>query len=297
VFDDDEGGLGSELAQLGEAVLHRASTALARGRRAAGAIGRGVRSLAGHPVTAAGELLETFESIGRLVRPASEPMSPLWTSRSLTTHLDVLEYPLEELRRVAAVAEATLNDVFVAAVAGGLSRHHEKTCGVPNALRMNMPINVRGSDDKGRHAGNQFVPARFAVPMTIDDPRERMHEIHRLVRGQRDEPALGLLDEVSAAINVLGEAAATRVTGAMMTAVDFVTSNVPGPRFPVFMSGAKIERMFPFGPTAGAAVNITLFSYDGVAQIGVNADRGAVGDVVLLKKCLEEEFAQILAIR
>ena len=60
------------------------------------------------------------------------------------------------------------------------------------------------------------------------------------------------------------------------------------------MSGACIERMFPFGPTAGAAVNITQFSYDGVAQIGINADRGAVGDVALLRRSLEAGFAEAL---
>ena len=294
--EENDGGLGSEFAQIGQAVMHRASTALDRSRRAASALGRGVLNLAGHPVTAAGEFVDTIESIGRLVRPASEPMSPLWRRRGLGMHLDVLEYPLDDFKRAAAAADATLNDVFVAAVAGGLSRHHEALGAIPNELRMSMPINIR-EGEKGRHAGNQFVPARFGVPMLIDDPRERMRAIHQLVRGQREEPALSLIDEISAAINVFGEVAATRVTAGMMKAVDFVTSNVPGPNFPVYMSGARIERMFPFGPTAGAAVNITLFSYDGVAQIGVNADRAAIGDVALLRRSLEEGFAEALSVR
>jgi diacylglycerol O-acyltransferase len=296
VLDEEDGGIGSELLQIGESVMHRASTALGRAGRAAGAIGRGVRSLADHPATAAGDLLETIESIGRLVRPASEPMSALWRRRTLTMHLDVLEFPLEAMQRAATATGTTLNDVFVAAVAGGLSRHHERLGPVPNELRMSMPINIRHGE-KARHAGNQFVPARFGVPMKIDDPRERMRAVHELVRSQRDEPALGLLDEITAAINVLGESAATRVTGAMMKAVDFVTSNVPGPRFPIYMSGARVERSFPFGPRAGAAVNITLFSYDGVAQIGINVDRGAVGDVDLLRTCLEEGFAEALGLK
>lgn len=293
---DEEGGRGSDLADLGLAMMHRASTAFARSRRAVQAIGRGVLSIAGHPVDAAGEFLDTIESIGRLVRPASEPMSPLWRRRSLAHRLDVLEVPLDDLRRVAHATHATLNDVFVAAVAGGLARHHEAFGRVPNELRMSMPINVREGDN-ARRAGNQFVPVRFGVPMLIDDPRERMRALHGIVQAQRDEPALGLIDEVTAAINVLGDAAATRVTGAMMRAVDFVTSNVPGPSFPVYVSGARIERMFPFGPTAGAAVNITLFSYDGVAQVGINSDPVAVGDPDLLRRSLEEGFAEVLAVR
>ena len=108
--------------------------------------------------------------------------------------------------------------------------------------------------------------------------------------------ALGWIEEITAAINLLGGAGATRVVGAMMKAVDFVTSNVPGPPFPVFMSGARIERMFPFGPPAGATVNITLFSYDGVAQIGVRSDPVAVPDPGQLVADLQAGFDEVLAV-
>jgi len=81
-----------------------------------------------------------------------------------------------------------------------------------------------------------------------------------------------------------------------MKAVDFVTSDVTGPGFPVFMSGARIERMFPFGPTAGAAVNVTLFSYDGIAHVGISSNAGAIADRVLLRACIEESFAEVLGI-
>jgi hypothetical protein len=203
--------------------------------------------------------------------------------------------PFDQMKRAAHAGGGTLNDVFVAAVAGALSRYHRAQRKKIAALRMSMPINIRGQDDKGAVAGNQFVPARFPIPMDIDNPRERLQAIGRLVRAQRNEPALGWTDTVAAAINLLGEAAATRVTGAMMKAVDFVTSNVPGPPFPVYMSGARIERMFPFGPPAGAAVNITLFSYDGVAQVGVRSDPAAVPDLSRLMADLRAGFDEVLA--
>ena len=41
---------------------------------------------------------------------------------------------------------------------------------------MTMPINVRDGE-KGKKAGNQFVPARFEVPMQVLDPVERMQRI------------------------------------------------------------------------------------------------------------------------
>lgn len=286
----------SDLLQLGEAVLHRAATAVARGRRAAKTVRRGLTSFAGHPLSVTGDAIETVESVMRLLRPVSEPLSPLWRSRSMGLHLDVLEVPLDDMLDVARAMGCTINDVFVAAVAGGLARHHKEAGRPAKALRMSMPINLRSAESAQR-AGNQFVPARFAVPLDIDDPLDRMRAIHELVLKQRDEPALGWMDEISAAINVFGEAAATRLTGSMLKALDFVTSNVPGPSFSVYMSGARIEHMFPFGPPAGAAVNITLFSYDGAAHIGINADRAAVGDSPRLRHHLAEGFAEVLSAR
>lgn len=293
--EEHDTGERGELFHLGEAVLHRATTAIKRGRRAAAAMRRGLTSFAGHPLTAAGEAVQTLESVARLLRPVSAPMSPLWRNRSLGLHLDVLEIPLDDMLDTAHSVGCTLNDVFIAAVAGGLARHHEDADKPTKALRMNMPINLR-SGEKGLHAGNQFVPARFAIPLDIEDPRERMRAVHELVVKQRKEPALGWMEEITAAINVLGEAGATRLTGTMMKALDLVTSNVPGPSFSVYMSGARIERMFPFGPPAGAAVNITLFSYDGVAHVGINADRAAVGDCARLRYHLEQGFADVLSV-
>jgi diacylglycerol O-acyltransferase len=284
-----------ELFRLSDAVLHRASTTLGRGRRVAGAVRRGLTNLAGHPLSTTEDIFQTLESVGRLVRPVSEPMSPLWRERSLGCRLHVLELQLEDLKRAARAGGGTLNDVFVAAVAGGLALHHSDHGGRAEALRMSMPINMRGGE-KAHQAGNQFVPARFEVPLDITDPCERIRAVHELVRKQRGEPALVLMEEVAAAINLLGESAATRMTGSMMKAIDFVTSNVPGPPFTVFTSGARIERMYPFGPLAGAAANITLFSYDGVAHVGINADSAAVSDSAGLQRRLEDGFAEMLAL-
>lgn len=284
-----------EIAQLGDAMRHRLATAFGRTRRAAAALGRGVTQFAGHPIASASEVVDTLESVAQLMRPVSEPMSPLWRERSLGVRLDVLEMPFDAMKRAAHAADGTLNDVFVAAVAGGLSRYHRTRRANAPALRMSMPINIR-SDEKGTVAGNQFVPARFPVRMDIDDPRERLRLIGAQVREQRGERGLAWVEEITAGINLLGSAGATRLTGAMMKAVDFVTSNVPGPPFPVFMSGARIERMFPFGPPAGATVNITLFSYDGVSQIGVRSDPAAIPDPEQLVADLHTGFDEVLAL-
>ena len=117
---------------------------------------------------------------------------------------------------------------------------------------MTMPINIR-NDATADLAGNQFAPARFPVPIDIDDPVERMQAIRELVAQQRGEPALGLAEPLAAVLNRLPTTVSTGVFGSMLRGVDFVTRNVPGAPIPVFLAGARMEAQFPFGPLSGAA--------------------------------------------
>ena len=78
--------------------------------------------------------------------------------------------------------------------------------------------------------------------------------------------------------------------------VDFLASNVTGRPAPVYLAGSKITGLFAFGPTIGASLNITLMSYDGTCDIGINIDTAAVPDPDVLLACLRESFAEITAL-
>ena len=160
---------------------------------------------------------------------------------------------------------------------------------------MTMPINIR-NDATADLAGNQFAPARFAVPLDIDDPIERMRADPRARRPRpagRARPgprrAAGGACSTGCPTSV-----STGVFGSMLRGVDFVTSNVPGVPIPVFLAGARMEAQFPFGPMSGAATNITLLSYLDEVQIGVNTDPAAIPDPEVFVECLEEGFAEVL---
>jgi WS/DGAT/MGAT family acyltransferase len=277
-----------------EALRHELARRSVNRRALAGQAARGLLDFArdpGQTLRSAGELAS---SLGRMLAPISEPMSPIMHGRSLGVAFDAFSVPLDDMKRAAKAGGGSINDVFVTAVAGGFRLFHEHYGHSVDELRMTMPINVR-SGEKGQKAGNQFAPVRFPVPVAEPDPVERMRIIRERVLEQRGERALPALDGVMGTLNRLPVAVSAPFVGSMLKAVDFTTSNVRGPRFPVYMSGARMLNMFPFGPSQGAA-NITAFSYDGQFQIGLNADSAAVVEPELLGECLRKGVAEVLAI-
>lgn len=247
------------------------------------------------PIGMAQSAGEMAASLSRMLAPASEPMSTVFGERSLSVWFDLIDVPLDDLKKAGKANRGTLNDAFVAGVAGGLIRYHQRYGTVPEALRVNMPVNLRSPADADK-AGNAWVPARFPVPMNESDPAKRIQQLHPVLRQARTEPAAVLTDQVFKLLTMLPNNIATYVAGGLMKGTDFVATNVPGPPIPVFFAGAQVLRMLPYAPKAGAAVNCALMSYNGVAQIGVNIDTEAVPNPQELVEDLKAGMAEIVAL-
>ena len=231
--------------------------------------------------------------IGAVYDPTGSAVASSELIGSLSSHFDVLTMPLDVAKQVAHNIGGTLNDTFVAGIAMGMRRYHHLHDTEPPALRMGMPISTR--DGTLPHsAGNAFVPARFEVPIDIDDPAELMAALRRRVLAARDEPANQLVEPVSTLLNRLPTSIVTQVFGTMMRGLDFQASNVPGSPVPVYLLGVPVSAVFPFGPLAGAAVNVTLLSYQNELNVGVNVDPAAVPDVDALMECLRDAYDDLL---
>jgi len=241
------------------------------------------------------QLGRTTGSIARVVKPATTPLSPAMTDRSLNTHFEAVSVPFTAMKAAARSVDGTLNDAFVAITLDALKRYHDALGHPCGSIRMNMPVSVRGGE-AANNFDNQFVPARVVLPLSDADPANRISEVKELLLAVRAEPALPHVNDISGVISRFGPAAAVSILGAMLKGVDITTSNVPGPPFPVFMAGSRVEEFYAFGPLAGAAVNITLFSYDGTVHLGVNADRAAVTDHELLTRCLRAAIDDTLTL-
>ncbi len=273
---------------------HRQRRAFGMARRVVTDALQGAEALARHPRESIAHAAEVGSSVARYLAPATTPHSHIMRPRTLARSLGTLDVPLDDLKRAGKAVGSSLNDAFVAGVVGGLARYHEFHGEQVDDLRMVMPINVR--DASAALGGNHFTPARFLVPLTIKDPAERIVALGALARSIREEPAVALTDALAGILNQLPTTVTTAVFGAMLKGADFVTSNVPGAPFPIYSGGAELERMYAFGPLSGAAANITLLSHCGSCCIGVNVDAVAVPDREVFMHCLEEAFADVVAV-
>jgi diacylglycerol O-acyltransferase len=153
-----------------------------------------------------------------------------------------------------------------------------------------MPISLRTDrDDMG---GNRITLMRFDIPVGIVDPAERIAEIHRRAGRVRHEPSLPHTQQIAGALNLMPR----WYIGSILRHVDFVASDVPGIPVPVFLGGARVLAQYAWGPTVGAAVNVTLLSYVDTCTFGINVDTGAIPDYDVFHDCLVEGFNEVLAL-
>ena len=229
-------------------------------------------------------------SVYRTMRPVNRRGSPLMDKRSLIRRLGVLEVSFAQLREAAHHGGGALNDAFVAAVAGGLRRYHEKHGVTVGDLHLTMPMSLRAAGDA--MGGNRITIMRFDVPAGIADPVQRIRQIHERTTNVRHEKSLPYTQWIAGALNMMPR----WYIGSILRNVDFLCSDVPGIPVPVFLGGAKVLTQYAFGPTIGSAVNVTLLTYVDTCTLGIDVDTGAIPDYDVFFDCLVAGFDEVLAL-
>ena len=271
--------------------LKAVASASLRGAQALPGAAAKMATTPGEPVITIARYLR---SIGKLLAPVTTPLSPIMTQRGMSRRLDTIDIPIEQLLAAAHAVDSSLNDAFLAGIAGGMRMYHEQHGAPVSDLRVTMPINTRRSSDPA--GSNRFTPARFTLPISTVDVGDRMRQLGALARGWRAEPSLPLTDVIAGVLNTLPAPATTALFGSMLKAIDFVATNVPGLKQRAYLAGAEVERQYAFAPASGSAFSVALMSHVGLCCLGINADTSAVPDPEVLTACLREGFDEVLSV-
>ena len=188
------------------------------------------------------------------------------------------QYKAARLKAIGAKNDATLNDVALSIIGGGLRAFLAELDELPDkSLIAFLPVNVRPKGDEG---GGNAVGAMLAPLGTdIEDPIARLDSVATSTRATKNElrkmSRNAILAYSAAIMAPSGLQIASALTGLRPPwpfAFNLCVSNVPGPRETLYLRGSRMEATYPVSiPAHGMALNITLESY------AENLDFGFVG--------------------
>lgn len=133
------------------------------------------------------------------------------------------------------------------------------------------------------------------LPTEPMDPRARVIAMHDRVEQIKGSPealvAFGFLTGLGAApqfVEDLGVAFfGSKAAG--------VVTNVPGPREPVQLGGARVDGMIGWVPRGGAmGFGVSIFSYAGQVTVGFSTDAGLMPDPERLQELFLGELATLI---
>lgn len=203
--------------------------------------------------------------------------------------------PLSEVKAMRRALDCTVNDVVLTVVTGAFREFFIKRSVDPTDLdfRIQAPVSIRSEEEKGK-LGNRISAWVVPLPVGEEDPRRQLAAIHETTQELKDtRQALGV-EMMMSVMDGLPPALLSLAARGASSGMNSIVTNVPGPQFPLYLLGAKLEGMYPQVPLLqNVGLGIALISYDGKVCWGFNADFGRVPDLADFVQCVKNAFARV----
>ena len=250
--------------------VHGAAATAAAGIKGIARIGSGKRTNLPLPITSA-------------------PATP-W-NRTITGHrrFAMRTASLPNIKRLKDATGGTVNDIVIAVCAGALREYLIAHDALPDRpLRAMVPASIRtgAEDDPWTNRVSAIV---VDLPTDCDDPLERVARSRAAMRDAKRLLDLVPTDDIAdvaqfstpmLTTSAVRLASRLRLADRVAQPFNLVISNVPGPRQPLYLTGAQLHHQFPISIiTDGQGLNITVTSYLDRLDFGFIVDRELVPDV------------------
>ena len=203
-------------------------------------------------------------------------------NRGLTPHRSFVmtSMPLDDFKHVKSAFDVTINDAFLAVCAGALRRYLDRTGQLPaKPLVAGVPVSTRTGEGTDDYIANSVSNLFTALHVEMEDPVDRLKAISAVTKEAKAvHNALGaeMLMDWSEMTPPRPFAGFMRLYSKWNLAdrhrppINLVVSNVPGPREPLFIAGARILDIFSMGPILESiGLNITVWSYLDEMNVGI----------------------------
>jgi diacylglycerol O-acyltransferase / wax synthase len=230
-----------------------------------------------NPVHTMRALAAAWPAMRELLAEPALPPTSLTRLVGEGRRLALVRSNLDSIKEIARSSDAKVNDVLLAAIAGGLrSLLHDRGEKVADdVLRVYVPVTLRPYDQRAQARGNEIAQMMVPLPVGGVDPRQRLRQIasETARRKARSRPSVGRMPTGGIAGKVF-------LTLIDRQRVNVETADLPGPVMPLYFAGSRLLEVFPLLPLIGkVSLGIGAFSYAGGFNITVVADRHAFPDL------------------
>lgn len=273
---------------------------LGRVAKLRGLVGGAVRGgidTARHPRNASALVAQGWAIAEMLVRDELKgaPQTSLNGEIGATRRFAAVDAPLDDLKRVKRELGGTVNDVVLAATAGGLRRLFLARGEDVDHIRAMVPVSVRSASESmalDNRVSSLFVDLVVAEP----DPLLRYRKIAAAAHELKEGSAVSGPEGVVKLAGLTPPLIQSVIARLMFTPRLFnvTITNVPGPPATLYHQSAPLRRIVPLVPIfSGHAVGVAVMSYDGTMTFGLNADHDSVADLEIMRAGIAVSLAEL----
>ncbi|MCY4045354.1 MAG: wax ester/triacylglycerol synthase family O-acyltransferase, partial [Cellvibrionales bacterium] len=235
--------------------------------------------------------------------PTSAPATRFNNPVSPHRVIESAVFSLEDFKAVKNKTGTKINDVALAVIGGALRKYldaHEEH--PEKSLVASVPINMRTRTGDNGDA-NQVGAIFASLNSDIDSPVERILRIHKNTDEAKEfgqeaplKDALKLVGALSPRVTkmLVNAYVDNKITKHLPMKINTVISNVAGPNFPLYCSGAKLLNYHGVGVlTPGVGIFHLVFSYCGKLSVTILADRQMMPDPEFYRQCMDDAFAEL----
>jgi WS/DGAT/MGAT family acyltransferase len=268
-------------------------------------IARSAVAMSKHPATAMRELRDSWQGLvtftRRLLNLRTGALQGNVGKHRSYAHASA---SLADVQAIRKALGGTVNDVVLAAVSGGYRALLQARTGHPETDRVRslVPVSTRASNEHGL-LDNRVSALVCDLPVHVADPEERLHTI----RAEMESLKASHMAEAGAQFVDLGALVPPFVMGPLthlavrimhhvpQRMFTTVTTNIPGPRAPLYCLGRKMLEWYPYVPIGqGLRVGTAILSYAGRLAFGITSDHDTIQDASVLAQGIVRSLAELL---
>ncbi len=257
---------------------------------------RGVRAVFRGPRKLLNEIGATSKIVGAGI---SAPSTVFNVEIGPHRRFAMTQTDLAGLKRVKDAHGGTVNDVILSIVAGGIGRYLRARGHDTEGLEMRamVPVSVRAANEHGA-LGNRISAMMAPLPVWCEDPVERLQVLTESM-GDLKTSGQAVGAEILTKLTDFAPTTIASQAARLQPAQRFfnlVVTNVPGPQFPLYVLGRKMESIFPMVPLARRqALCVGIMSYNGQVNFGLIGDYDALADLESFALDLEAATEEVVA--